>query len=67
MTVASLSTIELNYFNDAIFSAIYRIRHISKQGAHINRIACEIKKSHEFKDITKEYLQYHLDKLIIEK
>ena len=27
MAAASLSTIELNYFNDAIFSAINRIRH----------------------------------------
>ena len=27
MVVASLSTVELNYFNDAIFSAINRIRH----------------------------------------
>ena len=44
MAVASLSTIELNYFNNAIFSAINRIRHILKQRADINRVFNEIKK-----------------------
>ena len=37
MAVASLSTIELNYFNNAIFSAINKIKHILKQRADINR------------------------------
>ena len=67
MAAASLSTIQLNSFNNAIFSAINRIRHILKQCADINRVLNEIKKSHEFKDITREYLQNHLNKLITEK
>ena len=37
MAAASLSTIESNYFNNAIFSAINKIRHILKQRADINR------------------------------
>ena len=45
MAAASLSTIELNYFNNAIFSAINRIRHILKQRTDINRVLNEIKKS----------------------
>ena len=44
MAAAGLSTIELNYFNNAIFSAINRIRHILKQRADINRVFKEIKK-----------------------
>ena len=45
MPAASLSTIELNSFNNAIFSAINRIRHILKQRADINRVLNELKKS----------------------
>ena len=45
MAAASLSTIELNSFNNAIFSAINRIRHILKQRTDINRVLNEIKKS----------------------
>ena len=67
MAVASLSTIELNSFHDTIFSAINRIRDILKQCADINQILNEIKTSHEFKDITKEYLLNNLNKLITEK
>ena len=59
MATASLSTIKLRYFNNAIFSAITRIRHTLKQRADI--------KSHEFKGITRQYLQNHLNKLIKEK
>ena len=43
MAAASLSTIELNYFNNAIFSAINRIRHILKQRADVNQVLNEIK------------------------
>ena len=67
MAAATLSTIELNSFNNGIFSAINRIRHILKQRADINRVLNEIKKNQEFKDITREYLQKHLNKLITEK
>ena len=67
MAAASLSTIELNSFNNAIFSAINRIRHILKQRADINRVLNEMKKNQKFKDITREYLQNHLNKLITEK
>ena len=67
MAPASLSTTELNSFNNAIFSAINRIRHILKQRADINRVLNEIKKNQEFKDITREYLWNHLNKLITEK
>ena len=43
MAAASLSTIELNSFNNAIFSAINRIRHILKQRADVNQVLNEIK------------------------
>ena len=66
MAAASLPTIELNFFNDAIFSAVNKIKHILKQGANINRVACKIKRSHEFKDITREYLRHYLNKLTSE-
>ena len=56
MATASLLTTELSSFNNAIFSAINIISHILKQRANNNRVLNEIKKSHEFKDITKEYL-----------
>ena len=67
MAAASLPKIELNSFNNAIFSASNRVRQILKQRADINRVLNEIKKNHEFKDITREYLQNHLNKLITEK
>lgn len=38
MAAASFSTIYVNSFNDTIFSAINRIRHILKQHADINRV-----------------------------
>ena len=44
MATASLSTTELNSFNNAIFSAIDRIRHILKQHGDINWVLNEIKK-----------------------
>ena len=43
MALAGLSPIELNSFNNAIFSAIIRIRHILKQRADINRVLNQIK------------------------
>ena len=52
----------INYFNNSIFSAINRTRHILKQRADINRVLNEIK-NQEFKDITREYLRNHLNKL----
>ena len=44
MATASLSTTELNSFNNAILSAIDRIRHILKQHGDINWVLNEIKK-----------------------
>ena len=67
IATASLSTIELNSFNNAIFSAINRIRHILKQRADISRVLNKILKNQEFKDITREYLQNHVNKLVTEK
>ena len=67
MAAASLSTIELNSFKNAIFSEINGIRHILKQRTDINRVLNKLKKNQEFKDITREYLQNHLNKLITEK
>ena len=64
MAAASLSTIELNSFSNAMFSAINRVRHILKQRADINRVLNKIKKNQEFKDIIREYLRNHLNKLI---
>ena len=58
IAAANLSTIELIFFNSAIFSAINRIRYILKQLADINWVLNEIKKGH---------LQNHLNKLITEE
>ena len=44
MVAASLSTIELNSYNNVIFSAINRIRYILNQHAEINRVLNKIKK-----------------------
>ena len=49
MATASLSTIELNSFSNAIFSVINRIRRISKQRADINQVLNEIKKIRNLK------------------
>ena len=43
MVAASLSTIELHSYNNAIFSEINRIRHILNQHAEINRVLNKIK------------------------
>ena len=51
MAAASLSTMELNSFNNTIFSAINRIRHILKQRADINRVLNEIKKIRNLKTL----------------
>ena len=44
MAKTSLSTIELIFFNNAIFPAISRIRHILKQRSDINRAFCRNQK-----------------------
>ena len=41
MAAASLPTIELNFFNNVIFSVINKIRHILKQRAAINQVLTE--------------------------
>ena len=64
MSTVSLSILELTFFNNAVFSAINRNSHILKQHTDINRVLNKIKKSHESKDITRKYLQNHLNKLI---
>ena len=58
IAAVNLSTIELIFFNSAIFSAINRIRYILTQLADINWVLNEMKKGH---------LQNHLNKLITEK
>ena len=67
MVAATLSTIELDYSNNATFSAVNRIIHILKQRTDFIRVLNKIKKNHEFKGITREYLHNHLNKLITEK
>ena len=67
MVAATLSTIELDYSNNATFSAVNRIIHILKQRADFIRVLNKIKKNHEFKGIAREYLHNHLNKLITEK
>ena len=44
MAAANFSTVDLNCFNNGIFSEINRIRHILKQRADINQVLNEIKK-----------------------
>ena len=56
IVAASLAAVELNSLNNAIFSVINRIRHISKQRADFNRVLSEITESLEIRYRTEKRL-----------
>ena len=56
IVAASLATVELNSLNNAIFSVINRIRHISKQRADFNRVLNEITEPLEIRYRTEKRL-----------
>ena len=56
IVAASLAAVELNSLNNAIFSVINRIRHISKQRADFNRVLNEITESLEIRYRTEKRL-----------
>ena len=56
IVAASLATVELNSLNNAIFSVINRIRHISKQRTDFNRVLNEITEPLEIRYRTEKRL-----------
>ena len=56
IVAASLAAVELNSLNNAIFSVINRIRHISKQRADFNRVLNEITEPLEIRYRTEKRL-----------
>ena len=63
----SIPLLEVNALSNEVFFAINRIRHLWRQRADTNSIFEEITKIEQYKSITKEFLQDHIDKLIDEK
>ena len=67
MTSDSISFLEVNALNNKVFLAINRIRYLWKQRADTNTTFKEITKIEQCQSITKDFLQDHIDKLIIDE
>ena len=67
MTSESISFLEINALNNKVFLAINRIRYFWRQRANRNSIFKGITKIEQYRSITKDFLQVHIDKLIIDK
>ena len=67
MTSESISFLEVNALNNKVFLAINRIRYLWRQRADTNSIFKGITKIEQHRSITKDFLQDHIDKLIIDK
>ena len=67
MTSESISFLEINALNNKVFLAINRIRYFWRQRANTNSIFKGITKIEQYRSITKDFLQVHIDKLIIDK
>ena len=61
----SISFLEVNALNNEVFLAINRIRYLWRQHANTDSILKEITKIEQYRSITKDFLQDHIDKLII--
>ena len=66
MTSDSIPLLEVNALSNEVFLAINRIRHLWRQRADTNSIFKEITKIEQYQSITKDFLQDHIDKLIID-
>ena len=67
MTSDSIPLLEVNALSNEVFLAINRIRHLWRQRADTNSIFKEITKIEQYQNITKDFLQDHIDKLIIDE
>ena len=67
MTSESISFLEINALNNKVFLAINRIRYFWRQRANTNSIFKGITKIEQYRSIAKDFLQVHIDKLIIDK
>ena len=67
MTSDSIPLLEVNALSNEVFLAINKIRHLWRQRADTNSIFKEITKIEQYQSITKDFLQDHIDKLIIDE
>ena len=67
MTLESISLLEVNALNNEVFLAINRIRYLWRQRADPNNTFKEITKIERHQSITKDFLQDHINKLIIDE
>ena len=63
----SIPLLEVNALSNEVFLAINKIRHLWRQRADTNSIFKEITKIEQYQSITKDFLQDHIDKLIIDE
>ena len=66
MTSDSIPLLEVNASSNEVFLAIKKIRHLWRQRAVTNSKE-EITKIEQYQSITKDFLQDHIDKLIIDE
>ena len=67
MTSDSIPILEVNALSNEVFLAINRIWHLWRQRADTNSIFKQITKIEQYQSITYDFLQDHVDKLIIDK
>ena len=67
MTSDSIPLLEANALSNKVFLAINRIQYLWRQCADTNNIFKEITKIEQYESITKDFLQYHIDKVIIDE
>ena len=67
MPIDSIPFLEVNALNNEVFLAINRFRYFWRQRADTNSIFKEITKIEQYQSITKDILQNHIDKLIIDE
>ena len=67
MTSDSIPLLEVNDLSNEVFLAINRMRNLWRQRADTNSIFKEISKMEQYQSITKDFLQDHIDKLIIDE
>ena len=67
MTSDSIPLLEVNDLSNEVFLAINRMRNLWRQRADTNSIFKEISKIEQYQSITKDFLQDHIDKLIIDE
>ena len=67
MTSGSIPLLDVNALSQEVFLAINMMRHLWRQRADTNSMFKEITKIEQYQSITKDFLQDHIDKLIIDE